>query len=121
MQTRSNEAITLLERFLQEVDGRLLASRWIETSSLQAYIRVNQRWLEGRVMKCLDIARIEVVPSLRQHGLFSSFIIAAHEHHPYEATYLEHATNPIVIAWCNKYAWQQDTSAHPPSFYRMKA
>lgn len=72
---------------------------------MRVYLRKTQRIILGQVLTSLDIASIEVEERYYHRGLFSSFVIRAHETNPYQVTYLDHALNPVVRSWCIRQGW----------------
>ena len=66
-----------------------------------------------RQVTCFNFGKIAVV-------VFSSFMLTVHERHPFEATYLEHAFNPLIQQWCTRRGWTPDPGTFPPSFYLLK-
>jgi hypothetical protein len=83
---------------------------WIENRGLRVYVRQATRHLfypdSEENITCLDIASIEIMPHFRKQGVFTEFIMKAHEFHSFDATYIESILNPLVLQWCIKRDWR---------------
>lgn len=67
------------EKILIDMIGRVDAGRindrsWIQHGPLKAYIRVTKRLMDGEQRKTIDIASVDVLPSERRKGAFSSWL-----------------------------------------------
>jgi hypothetical protein len=111
-----------LRSFIEVADARQWPrSTWIYSDTLDVYVRKGSHLLDTE-RTCLDIASIQVPESLWRQGIFSRFVMAAHEMHPWEATYIENAHNPIIRNWCEKHGWQRAGSRidRDYSYYLLK-
>ena len=106
--------------FLTEADKRWQYRTWLETAAMRVYMRKTRRLLAGLMRNSLDIAAIEIAEEQQGKGLFSAFMEKAHTLNPYEVTYLEHAHNPLIEAWCVRHGWVADPGTSPTSFYALK-
>jgi hypothetical protein len=108
--------MTSKEKYLSHILGQLAnflqtdwpRNQWIENTAIKVYVRQSERYLSSfceRSLTCLDIANIAVAERYRQQGLFTDFVLQAHELHPFEITYLECIRNPIILHWCEKRGW----------------
>ena len=96
-----------LEAFLKK-DWPL--NRWIENPCLRVYVRQSARALfypaSEEDITSLDIANIQVAAHFRKQGIFTDFVLNAHEVHSFDATYIESIKNPLVLQWCVKRGWR---------------
>lgn len=105
-----------LSNILQQLEDfaksdSMMPNRDIENAAIKVYVRRSRRCVlrsSHKVLKCLDIAAISVRERYRRQGLFTDFMIGAHEINPFEMTYLECIHNPLIIDWCIKRGWSLD-------------
>lgn len=118
---QANLIVPQVTEFLEAATARRFLYRsWVETKAIRAYLRKSQRLLDGVARQCLDIASVEIADEYQQQGLFTAFVLQAHELHMWEATYIEHAYNSIIAHWCRKRGWKCDPGSDPLSFYLLK-
>jgi hypothetical protein len=101
----SKTAEEQLREFIRIADARYWpCNTWIYSDTMDVYVRKGGHLLD-EVRTCLDIASITVREDQRRQGHFVRFVTAAHEMHPWEATYIENAHNPIIRDWCERHGW----------------
>jgi GNAT superfamily N-acetyltransferase len=86
---------------------------------MRVYVRNTSRYSNGSLVKCLDVASIEVEPALQGRGLFRSWLRKAEE----EAfkrglsVFIESVLNPFLPEVLARYGYAEDRM-NPHCFWK---
>jgi hypothetical protein len=110
----------LLDGIETEIQRRTRFNHWFEMQSMQVYLRMSQRSLEGKIRPTLDIANIEVRELYQGQGIFSEFLMGmellAGKYG--KAIYVENVGNPILQRFLIKRGYIQQGDMLP-CFYHL--
>lgn len=126
-----DNAISDLNTYLKAIGFR---NSWIEVDGVEIYIRLTKRLnpmlrgnvtdIERDVVSCLDIANICLSPHLRNRGIFTEFLIRAHQMNPCQMLYIENVMERRFQEFFKKAGFKQMPSEQDfcgcKSFYAMK-
>jgi hypothetical protein len=108
-----------LVSFIQSAKHQHRARAWLENEDIKVYVRKAVHNIEGKSLTTLDIANVEVAEDRRGQGIFTRFLNMAHEHNPWDATYIENAQDDRFA----NYFWTRDWELlddYSRSFYKKK-
>lgn len=95
---------------------------WIFDEGFKAYLRKSNRNINGIIIKCLDIASIEIIESERGKGIFKCFlkkIVTVND--KIQIIYVENILNPLFLIYFKKNSnlWTLDNKStlFSPSYY----
>lgn len=110
----------LLDKIETEIQTKTRFHHWFEIKSMQVYLRMTQRSLEGKIRPTFDIANIEVREPYQRQGIFSEFLIGmellAGKYG--KAIYVENVSNPILQRFLIKRGYIQQGDLLP-CFYHL--
>ena len=81
-------------------------NQWIQNKYGKIYVRKSFRNINGRATTTFDIASVEINEKYRRMGICSSLILAIHETHKLEATFVESVSNNHLHSWLMKNKWE---------------
>lgn len=108
-----------LSDFIQAAKNQRVARVWLESPDFKVYVRKAQRNIEGKMVTTLDIASASVVEGKRGQGIFTRFLNMAHDLNPWDATFIENASDDRFA----NYFWKRDWELlddYSRSFYKKK-
>ena len=93
---------------------------YVGNEDLMAYVRVTKRYIEGEMVKTLEIANVSVDEDLQGRGIFKKFLqIIETLAKKYERmVYIESVLNDILINKLPSYGYTQLENSNPPSFIK---
>ena len=102
-----------LEEF---ISSKHIRNQWISEPHLRAYVRKSNRLIEGQVIRCFDLASIEIDASEWNKGHLTRFLrrLKTEQDMP---IYVESILNPAVSHVCQKEGFiivikEHETVAH---------
>ena len=111
--------LTQLGEFIQEgMDRQYNHVRWISDDVMKVYVRKSRRYINDKLIICLDLASIEVIENKRGQGIFTAFLGYAHALNPWDVTYIENVLAPRFARYFRNNNWCE-RDIFPPSFYKF--
>ena len=103
-----------LQKFLK---GNL-RNIWINTAKLNVYVRKGYHYINGELLKTLDIANISVNESYKRKGLGMKFIKDAYKINPFKVTYIENVLNSNFSKKLCEDDWLIVKDANPICYFK---
>lgn len=95
---------------------------WIACGPVEVYIRKANRYIEGRMVKTLDLANIQVEEKKRSQGYFRAFIanveLLNRSDWGVEYIYVESILEPRLIPFLSANGYTLHEGTEPPALYR---
>lgn len=107
--------INELKDFLQSPDH----SCWLRNRKVSVYVRKSTRLVDRELIKCLDLANIEVNPRYQRQGIFKKVLQTWITYNPFSAIFIENVLNQDLHAWLLNYPHILQIKNYPHSFFIM--
>lgn len=92
----------------------------INAGNSKIYIRKSSRLVEGSIIRCIDIATIEIDEKYQQKGITKKLINEVMEILPvqYHGLYIENVMVPWLAEWFRRQGFDESGDVHCPSFFK---
>ena len=86
------------------VNSDHIRNTWIYERDISIYVRRSQRFIDGKVIPCLDIGSVEVIEKHRGIGIFTSFLNRFEEAAKKlnRAVFVESILEPRLVSFLNR-------------------
>lgn len=106
----------IVDQFREFYKNTSLKNANLDTDDVKVFVRKSQRYYDGEIINCIDIASITIVYNKnRGRGVFTTLLKRLLEEYPNDNFYIESIVNPIVLFITNKFGFVTTLTSHPSS------
>lgn len=110
-----------LSQFLASTDGP--PNQWIRERCMNVYVRKSKRYINGKMVDCLDFASVEVDERHRGKGYLKKFLVRFEQEATKlkRAVYVESILEPRLVPFLTRmgYKFVPNTAMISPSMYKI--
>lgn len=113
----------VFNNIMQEFEQFLTSSSpngYVRCGQSEVYVRKGFHHLSGQIVQCLDIANINILPSLRNKGLGMRIIANMHNASPFDVTFVENILNDNLYDALVRRGWEDTSTQYDRRLMKRK-
>lgn len=109
-------ALQATQDFVKQDNGNIS----INNTVIQLYMRVQNKWIDGELQKCVVIANICIAEHMRGKGVFGNLIKTIQKATKHQYIYVECIGNPRFAEKLKREGWNKDLNMEYDINYYIK-